>query len=306
MSNNCLQISGHDVNENLAVFNNIFEISELTTPNQTLNFLLITDPICSTAWSFDGELMRLYQEYGHVLNLKVMMGGLLPSWQNFSRGGINQASDVFCHWQEVGDHHSTPLSGKVWNEDPLSSSFPASKAIICGFLQDSQKGLMLMRRLREAVFIYDRNISKLDVIIEEVQIVGLDLKIFLKDFQFHAPRILKREIDRSEKLNVRLLPTVIAVNPQGDYIKMEGYLHYDCLEQLVVELNPNVQKRDYDKGIFSLFNLYDKLSTKEVSVLTQQSWLRTEQQLQQMESLGYLSRLTFASGDFWIKKIGQL
>ena len=302
MSKDCLQISGHDVGENLSVFSNIFKISEFTTPSQKLNCLLITDPICSTAWSFDGELMRFYQEYGHALNLKVMMGGLLPSWKNFSRGGINQASDVFCHWQEVGGHHSTPLSGKVWNEDPLSSSFPASKAIICGFLQDNQKGFMLMRRLREAVFIYDKNISKLEVILEEVQRVGLRLERFLNDFQFHAPTILKREIERSEKLNVRLLPTVIAVNRKGDYIKMEGYLHYNCLEQLVRELNPGIRKRSYNKNIFSLFNTYHKLSTKEVSILSQQSWMRTEQQLMQMQSNGLLERLTFDSGDFWIKK----
>jgi putative protein-disulfide isomerase len=302
MSDNCLENATVNGEDNSEIFQQMFHaVSEDNSQNK-IQFLLVTDPICSTAWSFEGEIKRLLLEYGHVLDFRVIMGGLLPSWIDFDRGGINKASDVFCHWRDVGDHYSVPLSAEVWRKDPLSSSFPASKAVICAFIQGKELGLKLLRRLREAVFIFDQNISKLDILIEKAESIGLDLAKFLDDYENKASFILEDEINKAKALQVKLMPSVIFTQGGKEQYKLEANLDYECMEAIIHMLRPETYKQDYDKNILSLMNRFNSLSTKEISILAQQSRSRTNQQLNQMKELGLIDVMEFPSGNFWIKK----
>ena len=303
MSENCFETAPIGTVQNLNLVHEAFDLGNNSKAENKAKLILITDPICSTAWSFEGELKRLSLEYGHALDLKVIMGGLLPSWVDFDRGGISNASDVFCHWKDVGDHFEVPLSAEVWKRDPLSSSFPSSKAVICAFRQSNSLGFEMLRALREAVFIHDRNISKLDIIISIAEEIKLDMEVFLTDFENSASSILEQQIEYSKKLGVKLLPTVLfAKADSSEVYKLEANLDYSCLESMVHQVLPDVTKEHYDTSLFSLINRFKGLSTKELSILTQDTRLRTEQKMNQLKHLGLVDLLEFSTGNFWIKK----
>ena len=302
MAENCLEITPVQDYNKADLFQCVFDSDVLSSSENKLQLLLVTDPICSTAWSFEGELRRLMLEYGHMIDFRVLMGGLLRSWVDFDRGGINKASDVFCHWKDVGEHFSVPLSAEVWKRDPLSSSFPSSKAVICAFLQGNDFGFKLLRVLREAVFIFDQNISKMDILIEKANFVGLDIAKFMNDYNNYASFILEDDVQKSKDLGVKLLPTVILSNKQKKRFKIEANLDYACLESMVYKLMPEVSKQHYDTSVISLISKYNSLSTKEVTVLSQQSWARSEQELNQLRELGLVDLMEFSTGNFWIKK----
>lgn len=302
MSKNCFDISFSNSVINSSLLQKYFDSNAGASSEQKARLLLVTDPICSTAWSFEGEIKRLLLEYGHAIELKVIMGGLLPSWSGFDRGGINKASDVFCHWKDVGDHYSVPVSAEVWKKDPLSSSFPASKAVICAFMQSELLGLKMLRRLREAVFLFDQNISKIDVLISKAEEIGLDIPKFMEDYDNHASSILEQEIQYSKDLNIKLLPTVLFTKEgQGTYM-LEAKLEYSCLESALNKVLPDVNKEHYDTSLHSLMNRFESLSTKELSVLSQESWIITEQRMNQMKNLGLVELMEFSTGNYWIKK----
>lgn len=302
MSKNCFDISFSNSVINSSLLQKYFDSNAGASSEQKARLLLVTDPICSTAWSFEGEIKRLLLEYGHAIELKVIMGGLLPSWSGFDRGGINKASDVFCHWKDVGDHYSVPVSAEVWKKDPLSSSFPASKAVICAFMQSELLGLKMLRRLREAVFLFDQNISKIDVLISKAEEIGLDIPKFMEDYDNHASSILEQEIQYSKDLNIKLLPTVLFTKEgQGTYM-LEAKLEYSCLESALNKVLPDVNKEHYNTSLHSLMNRFESLSTKELSVLSQESWIITEQRMNQMKNLGLVELMEFSTGNYWIKK----
>lgn len=303
MPSDCSQVNQLSVLQSNDTLHPIFPFNEkLTQSDFTVQFILITDPICSTAWSFNGELFKLFLEYGHAINWSVLMGGLLPSWNDFDRGGIKLPSDVFGHWQEVGLKNNVPIDGALWNSNPLRSSFPANKAVICGFKQSPIKGLRLLRALSEGVFVFNENISRLEVLTQKVRTAGLDVKQFLYDYKWYASDQLRVQLSISESLEVKWLPTVLMCDQAGRYLKLEANLDYECLESMVLSLDSSTEKRPIAFSILELLDLLGNLSTKEVCVLTGVSLARAEQQLHAFYEQGLLEKLSFQTGDYWIKK----
>lgn len=129
------------------------------TSVQTITIDYFTDPICSSCWGFEPQLRRLKMEYGHAVAIRYCMGGLLPDW-SYNSGGISKPSDVFGHWREVAQYYEMPIDGSVWLTDPLHSSYPPSIAFKAAQLVDETKAIALLRRLREMVFIENRNIAQ--------------------------------------------------------------------------------------------------------------------------------------------------
>lgn len=303
MPSDCSQINQLSVCQSSDTLHPIFPFNEkLKQSDCIIQFVLITDPICSTAWSFNGELFKLFLEYGHAINWSVLMGGLLPSWNDFDRGGIKLPSDVFGHWQEVGLKNNVPIDGALWNSNPLRSSFPANKAVICGFKQSPIKGLRLLRALSEGVFVFNENISRLEVLTQKVRTAGLDVKQFLYDYKWYASDQLRVQLSISESLEVKWLPTVLMCDQAGRYLKLEANLDYECLESMVLSLDSSTEKRPIAFSILELLDLLGNLSTKEVCVLTGVSLARAEQQLHAFYEQGLLEKLSFQTGDYWIKK----
>lgn len=303
MSSDCSQINQLSVCQSSDTPISIFPFNEkLEQSDCSVQFILITDPICSTAWSYNGELLKLLLEYGHAINWSVLMGGLLPSWNDFDRGGIKLPADVFGHWQEVGLKNNAPIDGALWNSNPVRSSYPANKAVICGFKQSPIKGLRLLRALSEGVFVFNENISRLEVLTQKVRTSGLDVKQFLHDYKWHASDQLKTELTISESFEVKWLPSVIMCDQAGRYLKLEANLDYECLESMVLSLDSSIEKRPIALSILELLDLLGNLSTKEVCVLTGVSLARAEQQLHTFYEQGLLEKLSFHTGDYWIKK----
>jgi len=63
--------------------------AESVQSNAIAEVLYFTDPICSTCWTIQPELRLLKMTYGGQISFRYVMAGLLPGWENFSRGDIN-------------------------------------------------------------------------------------------------------------------------------------------------------------------------------------------------------------------------
>src|SRR5690554_1063154 len=118
-----------------------------------------TDPICSSCWGIEPQLRKLKLEYGNSIEIEYRMGGLLPDW-SYNSGGISSPADVASHWDEASLHYDMLIDGDVWLEDPLHSSYPPSIAYKAAQMQSEEKAYLLMRKLRELLFLHKKNIAK--------------------------------------------------------------------------------------------------------------------------------------------------
>lgn len=195
-------------------------------PQKTIDLYYVTDPICSHCWALEPVLRRFVEQYGHYFNFKTVMGGLLDKWgDGFAdvQNGIGGPADVAGHWREVGEHSRMPIDGSLWYDDPVQSSFPPSRVFKVVQKYDEKLAPVFLRKAREAVFAFNRNIGDEQVLTELVNDLGLNGKEIVKEANLSSGQdLLNQDFALAGQLGARGFPTIIMVNEENKGVKIVG------------------------------------------------------------------------------------
>ena len=268
---------------------------------QRLRVMYFTDPICSTCWVIQPAWKKLNLEYGHCLDIQYIMGGLLPSWKD-CKGKIQSPSDAAMHWKEVADSYKMPLDAGVWTEDPLSSSFPPSIGFKAAQLQDEQKALLFLRRVREMIFLEKKNIMKWRFLETAALEVGLDTTRFRADYVGAAREAFEADLAQAEELGVTSFPTLIFSDASGHSVRIKGYQHYQDFEKVILQLAPSAVKAVFDREPESLFRHFPTMVDAEFALLSNLLRKDARRILQQLNNDGYLDKVESENGVLWKMK----
>ncbi|MCQ6277524.1 DsbA family protein [Bacillus sp. V3B] len=276
------------------------EMINLNEPQKKLTLYYVTDPICSHCWALEPVLRRFEKQYGHYFNVQTVMGGLLEKWgDGFAdvSNGISGPSDVAGHWREVGEHSRMPIDGSVWLENPISSSYPPSRVFKIIQKENEQLASVFLRRVREAVFAFNRNISEDKVLIDIVNNIGLDGKKVVKEANLpESQDLLNKDFTLARSLGVRGFPTIILVNEENKGVKMVGARLFDYYVQGLKQLletdevsaksQPSLSTLLQQEGLLFSREVEEMYNLEQKDV---QSFIQKElstQQYQQKEVLG--------------------
>lgn len=191
---------------------------------KNIELYYFTDPICSYCWALEKELNKFLFQYERYFNIYYIFGGLLESWETFKdeSNGISKAADVRDHWKKVAKDYDMPMDGSLWIHDPILSSYPASQMLnaVEALYPDRKK--YVLRAVREAVFVFDRNIGKKEILEEILREQKMDVKEVM-DYAFKDPgtNLLEEDFKAMDKFHVRSFPTLIFTNGQNT-ITLEG------------------------------------------------------------------------------------
>ncbi len=277
------------------------ETNVKNAPNkeQAVKIIYFTDPICSSCWAIEPQLRKLKLEYGHLLEIDYRMGGLLPDW-SYNSGGISGPKDVAKHWDEVSLHYDMPIDGDVWLEDPMNSSYPPSIAFKAAQIQDKQKAIDFMRKLRELLFLEKKNIEKWENVEKAALFVGLDTKQLKNDIENTAPALFQADLQLAKEMGVRGFPSIFVTNgKETEFIY--GSRPYPVFEGAVLKLFPTAEKKVYAKDWESLFTKFKSLTAKEYSVLSEQERKASEEILQKLVQEKKLRIITTKNGNLYFK-----
>ena len=270
-------------------------------PEPRLEVSYFTDPICSTCWIIQPIWKKLNLEYGHVLDIRYIMGGLLPSWKD-CKGKIQSPSDAAIHWKEVSDAFKMPLDAGVWTEDPLSSSFPPSIGFKAAQMQDEQKALLFLRRVREMIFLEKKNIMKWRFLETAALEVGLDAARFREDYVGAARDAFEQDLALAAELEVVSFPTLIFTNAAGEQVRLKGYQHYQDFEKAILQLAPSAVKAVFDREPESLFRHFPTMVDAEFALLSNLLRKDARRVLQQLNNEGYIEKVESEHGVLWKMK----
>ena len=240
------------------------------TDEKPIKLIYFTDPICSSCWGIEPQLRKLKLEYGHLIDIEYRMGGLLPNW-NIMGGSLSKPSDVAAHWDEVSIHYDMPIDGDLWLEDPLRSSYPPSIAFKAAQFQDEEKAIVFLRKMRELLFLYKKNIAKWEYISQSAAESGLDIEQLKTDYEGKAKESFQDDLLLARKMGVRGFPTFTLTNNKGETEIIYGFRPYSIFENAFIKLVPKVYKKKYRKDWESLFSIYPTLSTSEFAELSDKS-----------------------------------
>jgi len=274
-------------------------VSNIRKPIQVLYF---TDPVCSTCWIIQPLLRKLYLEYGRYLEIKYSMGGLLPSWENYNRGQIKQPSDAAKHWEEVCQKYEIPLDGDVWYEDPLPSSYPPSIAFKAAQMQDTDKAILFLRRIKEMLFLEKKNIIKWEYLEMAAFETGLDSARLKRDFEGRAQDLFRADLELASDLQVRVFPTLIFSNGDDQLSRLAGYHPYSRYESIILKHIPGAVKQPISQDPYELFNTFFSMTDKEYAVILDLSPEEARNRLMGLFEEGIIEKHESKNGIIWTKK----
>ncbi len=276
--------------------------SEMMSIERPIDVLYFTDPICSTCWIIQPLIRKMKLEYGSYLNIRYCMGGLLPSWNDYSSGAIRKPTDAAEHWEIACACHDMPLDGDVWIEDPLHSSYPPSIAFKAAQLQDKEKAVAFLRRIQEMVFLEKKNIMKWEHLHQAAFDSGLDAAKLLRDFEGQAKELFDEDLALATMMDVHSFPTLFFTDLTGKQIKIKGLQPYEKLEEAILTLVPEAKKAEVSSDPKSLFCQYPTMTDKEFSVLSNASKKDALKTLHLLKTDGSIESAESKNGRLWISK----
>lgn len=266
-----------------------------------LRIIYFTDPICSSCWGIEPQLRKLKMEYGEMLEIEYRMGGLLPDW-SYNSGGISKPSDVAAHWDEVSLYYEMPIDGDVWLEDPLDSSYPPSIAFKAAQIQDQEKALLFLRRIKEMVFLEKKNISKWEHLLAAATTVRLDPVKLELDFNGIARQHFQEDLQLARDWNVRGFPTLFFTDAKGNQEKIYGVKPYAVYEAVIGTLLGGTKAKKINLDPENLFSFYPSLTRKEFAVIAGISLADAERLLTNLVNEGRIEVKETKNGKIWCQK----
>lgn len=277
-----------------------FQMFEWNQPPKKLKLYYVTDPICSHCWALEPVLRRFEVQYGHLFTIHTVVGGLLKNWDGFAdvKNGIGSPADVAGHWLEVGEHSRMPIDGSLWLDNPIQSSYPSSRVFKVIQQTDEAAARTFLRRAREAVFAFNRNIGEKRVLIDIVNQIGLDGDLVVKEAEEgYGQQLLDQDFALASSLGVRGFPTIVLIDEENKGIKVVGAqkleTYVKALEQALGTENIKA------KSIPVLAKLLEQealLFSKEVEVMYD---------LQQNEVEAFLQKELSAEAYSWHAILGE-
>ena len=258
-----------------------------------------TDPICSTCWIFQPLLRKLELEYGHIIDIQYHMGGLLPTWEKYSNGAINKPVDAARLWNDLADKHNMPMDGDIWIEDPLDSSYPPSIAFKAAQIQDSDKAISFLRRIKEMLFIEKKNINKWVYLEKAALTSGLDVALLRKDIAGKGHELFLEDIKHAHELGIHIFPTLIFKVDGFSRHSLRGTQPYERLEEYILKYAPQANKKTITLSIEELFQRFNQLTEQEINFILGMNELKIKEELKRLELNGIIHQFTLKNAKYW-------
>lgn len=232
----------------------------------------VTDPICSHCWALEPTLRRFMKQYGQYFNFKTVMGGLLEKWHGGTvdaANGIHGPADVTPHWREVGEISRMPIDGSLMMDNPVQSSFPPSRVYkIIQKHHGESKAFEYLRRAREELFVFNKNIGEASVLVEIVKEMGLDGEAIVKEADEQTGYdLLKEDFELTRNLGARGFPTIIMVNGEEKGVKIVGGRTLEYYVKGLTQVLDEKPKPKQQPTLSSLLEEEGLLFAKEIEVM---------------------------------------
>ena len=190
------------------------------------------DPMCSWCWAFRPSLNVLIEKLPKEINIIRLLGGLAPD-SNISMPE-NIREYVLQNWRAIEKKvPETKFNYDFWEYcKPRRSTYPACRAVIAAREQKNKFDAAMTLAIQKAYYLQARNPSDYETLIELAGEIGADKNKFSKDVTSpDINKILKEEIQQSESLNLKSLPSLLFINGEKkikiepDYLDAEVMLN---------------------------------------------------------------------------------
>ena len=204
------------------------------------------------------------------LHIEYIMGGLIRDWNHFSdhMNDINRPSQVGPLWMEARHTTGQPMDEFLWIKDPVDTTYPACMAVKAAGLQSPVAEEAMLRELREAVMLHQKNIGKTEIILEvaaeleKKEVLGFSL--FKEDWMSQkAADLFRKDLEKIKIKGITRFPTLLVSNAERT-IQITGYRPFEVLVDAFRNLDPELDLSDIDINTEVYRNSWANLTEREL------------------------------------------
>lgn len=216
-----------------------------------------TDPLCCWSWGMEPQMRKLRYLLKNRLHLEYVMGGLIRDWNHFSDqlNDINRPSQVGPLWMEAKHLTGQPMNEFLWIKNPVDTTYPACMAVKAATVQSSVAGEAMLRELREAVMLHQKDIGQKEVILKVASRLEengiLDLEEFKKTWMSkEAADLFRKDLEKIKINGISRFPTLLISNNDRT-VQVTGYRPFSVLVDAFRNLDPDLElNEDIDKEVY--------------------------------------------------------
>lgn len=236
-----------------------------------VEIVFYTDPLCCWSWGFEPQWRKLRYEFEGNLSWRYCMGGLIPSWKNYSdaTNSVSRPIQMGPIWMEASHNSGMPINSRIWVQDPPASSYPACIAVKCAEGQSVEAGEKYLRMLREAVMLKGRNISQLSVLVdlatELADHVKFNVDLFRQDLKNDTGlEAFRKDLLETQARNITRFPSLIFRKSNQPSIIITGYRPYPALLEAIHQIAPGSKRSQQCSTADSYIKYWGTVTDKEV------------------------------------------
>jgi predicted DsbA family dithiol-disulfide isomerase len=252
-----------------------------------------TDPGCSWAWGTEPKLRLLRWRYGDRLHWRRVLGGLIGDMNNYMPefDGVRNAPSRIRYWRKAWEYTGMTYPARLqWMYD---STEPGCKAVKAAEQQSDEAAGYVLRRLREATFVFGTPADTTERILDAVRGVdGLDLERFAAELRSDiVEKAFKEDWEETRRPNEYVMtlegdapgigraketeghwrfvfPTLIFRGPDGE-ATVPGWNAYELYEEAMgTALRGSTRDPRPDPSPDDVFAAWPTASEKELETLT--------------------------------------
>ena len=238
----------------------------------SVEIVYYTDPLCCWSWALEPQWRKLRYEYEGVFTWKYRMAGMIPDWNSYNDplNSVTRPQHMGPLWMEAEQVSGMPINSRIWVDDPPQSSVPACVAVKCATLQSTAIGEAYLRKLREAVMIYGKNIGKKETLWEQAKELALEMAIFDYDLFVKAYSsdlciaAFKEDIASVRYYAIQRFPTLVLSGENKRSVMISGYKPYEALVEALKQVVPDLSPTRKANGIQDYKDYWAGITDREV------------------------------------------
>ena len=191
----------------------------------TPHLIYFADPMCSWCYGFSPVIDEIRRAFGHVLPIRVVMGGLRPGTE--APMSAEGKAQVLSHWTHVAEATGLPFDAAVLDaEGFVYDTDPAARAVVVVRRDGDEPAMAFLGRLQRAFYAEARDVTSGEVLADLAAEQGVDRARFLAAWSAEEAKAETwRDYAISQRAGVTGFPTLVAgPNAEGVYgVVTRGY-----------------------------------------------------------------------------------
>jgi len=186
--------------------------------------IFVVDPMCSWCWGSTPILEQLRATQSDRYDFSLVVGGLRTkgdmNWDETAKEYLKG------HWEQVAKRTGQPFSNALFEKEDFEyDTYPACKAIVTvRELWGDEKSFDYLHRIQKAFYGEGRDITKLDVLSELLEMTSEDIKHFRDFYQTARAEILmQHDFSKARSMGANAFPSFVIIDEDGHMVCQKGY-----------------------------------------------------------------------------------